>query len=248
MQALLELWIFITAWYNLPFTLALLAFLALSALQFLGLDHDHDADAEADLHLEVEHDLDLDHDLDIDHDLDLDHDADLDHGLEHDIGHDAAEIPAWAGLLHFLGVGQAPITMILLVLLGSFGLLGWIINSVAINLLPAYPGWAFLLVLVVVLLISAWFTSQTARFIGRALPAFATTAVSVKRLVGLPGRVISPQIDQTYGQVKLRDSGGTLHTVFAVVDPGKPPLPRDTQVYLVEYDEAKKVFIVVSAE
>ncbi len=39
-----------------------------------------------------------------------------------------------------------------------------------------------------------------------------------------------------------------LITVFAVVDPGKPPIPRDVEVILVEYDEAKKVFIVVPSD
>jgi hypothetical protein len=43
-KAFVDLWTFATAWYNIPFTLALLAFLGLSTLQFLGLEHDHDAD------------------------------------------------------------------------------------------------------------------------------------------------------------------------------------------------------------
>jgi hypothetical protein len=73
MQPLIELWTFATAWYNLPFTLALLAFLTLSALQFIGLGEDQDTD----------HDL----DLDVDHDLDLEHEADLDHDLVHAAGH-----------------------------------------------------------------------------------------------------------------------------------------------------------------
>jgi hypothetical protein len=55
-------------------------------------------------------------------------------------------------------------------------------------------------------------------------------------------------VDEEYGQVKLRDIGGTLITVFAVVDPGKPAILRDTEVILVEYDAAKKVFIVVPSE
>jgi hypothetical protein len=117
-QALSELWTFITAWYNLPFSLALLAFLALSALQFIGLDQEHDTDAETDL--DIDHDLDLDHDVDLDHDLEVDHDADLDHDIDHDLEATAA----WPGLLQALGVGQAPLTMVLLVLLGSFGMLG----------------------------------------------------------------------------------------------------------------------------
>ena len=49
-----------------------------------------------------------------------------------------------------------------------------------------------------------------------------------------------PAFSEFNGQVKVRDQGGTLITVFAVVDPGKPPIPRDAEVILVEYDEALK--------
>jgi membrane protein implicated in regulation of membrane protease activity len=279
-QALTELWTFATAWYNLPFTLALLAFLGLSAVQFIGLEQDHDADADAhvdldhdvslDHDLDVDHDLDLDHDLDVDHDVSVDHDADLghdldhdvdhdiDHDMGHDVGHDAGGAPAWTGVLRFLGVGQAPLTMVLLVLLGGFGMLGWMANALILSVSPTYlrfnwlPAWTsgvlFALVLAVDLFIGGWFTSRVAGLIGRAVPAFASTATSVKRLVSRRGHVVSPQVDEKYGQVKVRDPGGTLITVFAVVDPGKLPIPRDAEVVLVEYDEAKKVFVVVPSD
>jgi hypothetical protein len=67
-------------------------------------------------------------------------------------------------------------------------------------------------------------------------------------LVGRRGRVSSGHVDQAYGQVKVRDPGGTLITVFAVVDPGKPSIACDSEVYLVEYDPVKKVFVVVPAD
>ncbi len=238
MQELTDLWTFITAWYNLPFSLALLAFLGLSVLQFIGLGGEHDADTDFD------HDLDLDHDVDLDHDLDLDHDADFDH----DVGHDIEGGPVWLEMLHFLGVGYAPLTMVLLVLLGSFGLSGWIVNRLALGWFLAYPGWALAVVLLVALAMAVWITSRTARLIGRALPSFASSAISASQLVSRRGWVVSAQVDQSYGQVKIRDSGGTLITVFAKVDPDKPPIPRDSEVYLVDYDAASKVYTVVSSD
>ena len=138
--------------------------------------------------------------------------------------------------------------MVLLVLLGSFGILGWIINSLMLNLFQVYPGLILIPVLAGAALVGAWFTSRAARFIGWAIPAFASTATSVKQLVGRRGYVSSPQVDQSYGQVKVRDPGGTLLTVFAVVDPGKSPLSREAEVFLVEYDPARKVFIVVPSD
>ena len=286
MQALAELWNFAIAWYNLPFSLALLAFLGLSAVQFIGLEQDHDAaadagaDADADVHVDLDHDVSVDHDLGVDHDMSVDHDLavehdadlghdldhDVDHDLDHDVDHDVAHeassdaggVPAWAEVLSFLGVGQAPLTMVLLVLMGGFGILGWIMNALILSVSPSYlkfswlPAWLawlpFLFVLGIDLALGAWFTSRVAVFIGRAVPAFSSTATSVKRLVSRRGHVVSPQVDEKYGQVKVRDPGGTLITVFAVVDPGKPSIPRDTEVILVEYDEAKKVFIVVPSD
>lgn len=272
MQALTELWTFASAWYNLPFTLALLAFLGLSAVQFIGLEQDHDAAADADAHVDLDHDVSVDHDLDVDHDLAIDHDVsvdhdlavehdadlghdldhDVDHDMDHDVGHevahDAGGAPAWAGALRFLGVGQAPLTMVLLVLLGGFGILGWIANASVLGIMPKYPAWVLAVVLLLDLFVAAWFTSRVAVFIGRAVPAFSSTATSVKRLVSRRGHVVSPQVDEKYGQVKVRDTGGTLITVFAVVDPGKPLIPRDTEVVLVEYDEARKVFIAVPSD
>jgi membrane protein implicated in regulation of membrane protease activity len=178
----------------------------------------------------------------------LDHDADLDHDLDHGIDHPLEGTPAWLGVLEFLGVGHAPVTMILLVLLGSFGILGWMANWFLLGKIPAYPGWAWVGILIGALLISAWFTSRTARLIGRAIPAFASTATSASQLVARRGWVISSQVDQTYGQVKVRDPGGTLITVFAKVDPDKPAIPRNTEVYLVDYDAAKKVYTVVQSD
>ncbi len=278
MKALVDLWTFATAWFNVPFTLALLAFLGLSALQFVGLEQDHDADADADVHVDLDHDVSVDHDLDmdhdlavehdmdvdhdlslehdagIDHDLSAEHDAELDHDVDHDLAHEASTdagggAPAWAGALRFLGVGQAPVTMILLILLGSFGILGWIANASVLGIFPQYPALVLPAVLLFdVLLAGLVITPRLSGLVGRAVPAFSSTATSVKHLVSRRGHVISAQVDEQYGQVKLRDQGGTLITVFAVVDPGKPPIPHDTNVILVEYDEDKKRFVVVPSD
>jgi membrane protein implicated in regulation of membrane protease activity len=173
---------------------------------------------------------------------------DVDHDVEHDVDHDTGGVPAWMGSLQAIGVGDAPLTMVLLVLTGSFGFLGWLINSVVVGWVPTYTIWALIPVLAVALLAGGWFTKRTALFISRALPSFSSTATPLKRLVGRRGRVSSAHVDQAYGQVKVRDPGGTLITVFAMVDPGKPSIACDTEVYLVEYDPVKKVFVVVPAD
>lgn len=277
MQILLDFCKFITAWYNLPFTLALLGFLGLSSLQFIGLGQEHDADADADVHVDVDHDisvdhnidvdhdiavdhdLDVDHDIDVDHDVSLDHDAgvghDLDHDVDHDLGHDAGHDAGGGagllGVLSFFGIGKAPITVWLLALLGTFGVFGWVVNAAFYShtgkgALPTMMTFGFILLLAVVAaLVGAKVGSG---LVATVAPALITTATPMARLVGRRGRVVSPQVDETYGQVKVRDPGGTLITLFAVVDPGKPAILRDSEVVLVEYESAKKVFVVVPSD
>jgi len=164
------------------------------------------------------------------------------------VAHGGNNGSAALNVLQFLGVGQVPITMVLLVLLGGFGIIGWMLNAVVLGITPQYPGIALVFVALVGLAFAAWFTSRTARALGRAVPAFASTATTLARLVGRRGHVTSPEVDEKYGQVKVRDLGGTSIVVFAIVDAGKPHIPRDTEVILVEYDAARKVFVVVPSD
>jgi len=224
MNTLNDVWLFITAWYNLPFTLALLAFLGLSFLQLIGFDQDPEAD------------------------VDLDYDADVDVDMEADIETDVDDLLGWAELLQFLGVGRIPVTMVLLLFLGGLGISGWVLNGLVLNIFSSYPNRAIIPISVASIFIGVWVTSRTARFVGRVVPTFSTTATPVKRLVSRKGWISSPQIDESYGQVKVRDAGGTLITVFAIVDPGHPSLAYGTEVFLVEYDSARKLFIVEPVE
>lgn len=247
---LLETWSFISAWYNLPFTLMLGTCLLLAALQLIGLGGDHDGDADADVDADVDADLDADLDADVDADLDADADADLDHDLDHDVDHDLdhdadADGHALSGLalMAYLGMGKAPLMVILVILFGTVGLLGWLLNSLIGGIVTPYPAVAFAAVLPISLVGGSFVSSRTARLIGRALPPISTTATKASALVGRPGVVISPNVDGKYGMVRLRDSGGTMINVFAITD-GEEPIDRSSEVVLVEYDPQLKRYTV----
>lgn len=175
----------------------------------LGGDHDTDADAHADIDHDVDlaHDIDLDHGVDLDHAVDLDHgadldhaadldhDADLDHGIDHDldhdldhavdhdvnhaVDHDAGGAPTALNVLAFLGVGKAPLLVVLLMFFGSVGILGWILNSAVHGIFGEYPGPLFAAVLPITIVAGGFVSSRTARFIGRALPPISTTATGL---------------------------------------------------------------------
>lgn len=231
-----DTWIFISAWYNLPFTLLLLSCIFLALLQLIGLGGEGDSDADLDS------DLDLDADADLDGDLDIDGDADLDHDLDPGGGDFSNLLSALA----FLGIGKAPLMVVLLLLFSSVGLFGWVFNSLVQNSFGYYPGLAIALILPLSLVLGGLFSSRTARFIGRALPPISTTASHAAALVGRRGTVISPAVDQKYGLVRLRDSGGTLINIFATTD--NNAIQRDQEVILLAYDKEKKQYIVTATE
>jgi membrane protein implicated in regulation of membrane protease activity len=236
---------FLFAWYNLPFTILLIACIVLAVFQLMGLGGDHDSEGEAG----VDHDADFDHDADLDHDADVDHDIDhdVDHDMDHDVSHDTGSDAGSSALniLAFIGLGKAPLLVVLLILFGSIGLLGWTLNSFLTRTFGAYPSMAFVAVLPITIVVGTLISSRSARCIGRALPPISTTATRAQALVGRRGTVISPFVDTKYGMVHLRDDGGTLLNVFAVIQDGEP-IRRGSEITLVAYDPLKRVYTITS--
>lgn len=234
---LLEFWFFLTAWYNLPFTVLLGLGLVVAALQLIGLGGDDDS--EADLH-----GGDMDHDVDVAHGVDhADHDADsdADGGQEGDGEGDNFS------LLSFIGVGKVPMLVVFLILFVTVGLLGWMLNGVIQSVIGSFPGLLILLTLPVATVTGAVFTSRVTRLIGNLVPPLTTTASRAQALVGMTGTVTSPYVDHTYGQVHLRDLGSTLISVFAITEDGEA-IPRGEKVLLVSYDAAGRRYQVTRKE
>ena len=120
------MWTPIFAWYNLPFTIMLMLCGLFAMLQLIGLGDDSDSDLDADFDADIDADLDLDFDADADFDADFDTDLDADADLDVD----ADGLPDLLSVLAFLGVGKAPLMVVLVVLLGSMAVIGWTLNTV----------------------------------------------------------------------------------------------------------------------
>ena len=226
---------FITAWYNLPFSILLFICFILTALQLFGLGGEQDSDADMDADADLDGDTDFDHDLDHDVDHDLDHDSDF---------HlDKGEALSALSLFAFIGLGKAPLFVVLIIFFGAMGILGWIGNSLVESLFTSYPGLALAPVGFISLLGSGLISSRVTRFIGRMLPPVSTTATHADALVGRRGTVLSPNVDGKYGLVRLRDQGGTSINIFAIVD-NEDPIDRDSEVVLVDYDPVNKRYTV----
>ncbi|HEY1011996.1 MAG TPA: hypothetical protein VGE07_04770 [Herpetosiphonaceae bacterium] len=163
-----------------------------------------------------------------DSDSDADADADAD-GVHADV-------------LSFIGVGQVPLTLVLTAFLSSLGVIGLLLNTVGAGLLGSYPGWLFGVTFVGGLVLAVLATSRISRALGRLAPE-STTAISFEQLVGRVGKVDTPTVSATYGRVRVKDSHGALHTVFAVTGGGEP-IPEHSEVALISYDPRSRCFTV----
>ena len=254
LQTLLDASSFILAWYNLPFSLMIALCLALAALQLTGMsgEQEHDADADADVHVDVHVDADIHMDADIhaDVDTDADLDGDLDHDVDHNVDQDAegegeheAAHEGSFSVLAFIGAGKAPLMVVLLILFGSIGLLGWLLNGLVSGLFGFFPAVGLLVTLPAALVGGAAVSARLSRWIGQVLPPFSTTAVSEQSLVGRQATVVSPWVDHRSGQVRLRDHAGTLIRVSAVTG-DSAVIRRGEEVLLTEWDKEKRVYII----
>lgn len=225
---------FLFEWYNLPFTAFLGLGIFMAALQLFGLSQDHDSDVDAD----VDTDLDLDHDLDVDHDLDLDHDVDV--HADHDVDAGGGSGFAW---LAFIGFGKTPVMVVLLLLFFSIGLLGWVLNLMVTSVFGFFSGLMLLLTGALSVVAGVFITSRVTRVLGRMLPPISSTATKAQAMVGMQAVVISPFVDKQYGMIHLRDTGGTLISLFAVCEDEKP-ITRGETVLLLSYDAATRRYLV----
>lgn len=219
----------VLSWWNLIFVLpavgALLYLLLLASGAVAGDTGDVDADLDAD--------------------LDVDFDAGDFHGIEHVLGGGAPESESSGGLPHVLslvGIGRAPLSLLLISFCLLWGLLGWVGNSVftAVAVSPAVFIWPSLALALVGSLV---LTRLLAGGLHRLLPATETYAVSNRQLVG---RLASVRfgVSASAGSAQLYDDRGRLHEVPVRVLPGEAPIPAQSNVVLWRYDPVSNTFLV----
>jgi hypothetical protein len=238
-------------WYYLIFELPLglgllyLAFFTVSGVTFgdadtdAGLDHDIDVDAHADVDLDHDADLSLGGGPDVHVDADADADSDADHDSESD-SHTAS--PFVAALI-WIGVGRMPLSLVLMILLISFGSFGF----AAMRFQVGHPiEQAVVVALGVAVVASALITHYIALFLGRTI--FSTAIVARRRheLLGSHGEALY-DISDAFGMVVGRDDRGELFQVACKVEEGQKPLAKGSSVQLVAYTAKDRMFYVVPA-
>jgi membrane protein implicated in regulation of membrane protease activity len=222
--------------YSLPLAFVLL-FLAITSLVSLAgdlfgaLTHGGGESAVAPrAHTEADHDLDVDTDLDVEHDLHAD-------GHAHDQEHDTSALVAALG---FLGVGRAPLVLVLQMLLLFWGMIGVLLHRAVGAAGPAALLWS----LPVTFVASVLLTRGFAGLFGRFLKPIETSVMRSDQLVGCTGRVVYP-VTEEEGTIHIRDLHGTLHRVRARSHHGR--LESGQEIIILGYDPARRVYHVDDA-
>jgi membrane protein implicated in regulation of membrane protease activity len=227
-------------WWNAIYTLPLavvLVFLAITSIVSLlgGAFGELTGDAHAD------HDVDVDADADVDHDLDLDHDGHVD-AVEQAIGVAKGIAPAdghgalVSGLV-FLGVGRAPLMMVVQVLLLLWGVIGWSLHQTFSAQGPLALAWS----IPTTLIMSVAGTRAFASLFGRFFRPHESRSVRRDQLVGRSARVVFA-VTTDAGTIHARDQHGTLHRVRARVREGR--LEPGREVVITGYDATQALYEV----
>lgn len=235
-------------WWNLIFVLPFgLALLYLGLYTVSGITFG-DSDLDADGDLDIDHDVDMDHDvdadadadqdIDADHDLDADHDADAEHELEGE-SQSISQGSSAGSALSWLGVGRVPLSIVLMVLLLTWGVVGFITNAA----LQRSGAAATIISVPVAAVVSLAVTRLVAMFIARYLPLYETTARRRHELLGSIGEAILP-IDRKFGMASVRDQTGDLYQVACRAEEDADPIPKGTRVQLISYNAKQGLFYV----
>jgi hypothetical protein len=156
---------------------------------------------------------------------------------------DDSESPGGArALLAFLGIGRAPLTLVLGSLMIGWGLFGLGANEILRPILKA-PGLFVGPSLGIACVGGLICAKVSAELAARVMPKDESYAITRDQLVGLAGRVAYP-VSETMGRVHLRDRFKTLHVASARVAPGQPPIERGTEIIVASMDPNRRYVVV----
>jgi hypothetical protein len=144
------------------------------------------------------------------------------------------------GFLDTLGLSGAPLAFLWMPLALVFGVCGLLFRAL---FAPGWGGYLGSIGLALVCgLISSWMIGRVMR---RFFPTHAATLDTRRALLGKAGKVHSPTLNHSIGEVVVADSfGNTLYHACRVHKDISRVLQQGEEVVLVEYDEEHAIYVV----
>jgi len=228
----MSVWDFLVAWPNAPFTIAVGATLLFALVQASGLagliGNADDGGAEGDADADVDVDGDVDADADADGDADGDGDAD---------DTDGESWAARAGAA--FGLGRLPSTLLAQVFLVVFGVSGLLINVAYVSS-GAIPFWTLFYSLPVAIVIALTANVAMTRMLAPIVDDKLQAATQRSALVGSIATVISRQVTEEFGEVRIRDRSGHDLRLVVKLAPERtrvdPALSEGQEAVVVDVD------------
>lgn len=172
--------------------------------------------------------------------MDMDLDVDVDVDMDVDVDVDAPHIPHGSALTRILGwmrFGQVPALVLMVIFLTAFGLIGYILQSVVLDIfghmLPALPasGLAFLCAIP--------FVRVGGGILAKIIPKDETDAVAEQSFIGLIAVItLGTAKSGSAAQGKLKDRFGQTHYIMIQPDDSEESFPQGTEVLLVRQEGA----------
>lgn len=159
--------------------------------------------------------------------LDLDHDGHPDFDDDHE---DAG------GLLSLLGVGKAPMSILMMSYFLTFGLAG-VIFCLASSHISGYEMYSVIFSVVC----SVTLTSVGARTLGHLIPTVETYSSSNQDLIGRSG-IAFTTVSSRMGSADVTDLRGSLHRIPVVTISGK--IESGSKILVVNYNDENSTFVV----
>jgi hypothetical protein len=208
----------------------------------MELETDADFDVDADVQVGGEgRGLDISTDVEVDADSDVEVDGDGDD-----------EFNPWR-LLSWIGLGKAPLMILLGIDFSSWGMSGWILNTIFYGFTGRIPDQLFGfggLILITSFMIAIFTGSLLSRPIGKIFASFGED-VSSGRLIGCVGKVCSGKLphltEGKIGQVDVYDTAGNLVTISAALPHWANVIPhRGSQVLII--DQTERGYLVIAKD
>lgn len=185
-------------------------------------------------------DLGVDSDVDIDMNLDADMDADVHTGLDLDTHLEVEEEFSTLEILGWLGIGKAPLLLLLAIYFSSWGVTGWLINVIFATVTGSIPSGLFAGgVLILSLIISLFIGSIVSRPLGKVFASFGENTSS-DRLIGCVGTVSSKTLpylmDGKIAQADVIDESDNLVTISVGLPEWARIIPhRGEKILIIEH-------------